>query len=74
MVHLGEGNPTVGTSIKSSEESVTNSYHALPVIVEEEIVSNSTSSMSTADERNTETSTYSMAFNVRLAFVRTNDH
>ena len=69
----GKGNQTIAASIKSSEESVSNSHQVLPPIVEEETASESTSSMS-MDEQTVETSTYSMAFNVRLAFVKTNDH
>ena len=42
----GKGSQTIASSIKSSEESVSNSHQVLPPIVEEEIASESTSSMS----------------------------
>ena len=70
----GRGQETAETSKKSSEESVTNSYHVLEPIVEEETPSDSTSSMSTADQHTTDSTSHSMAFNVRLAFVKLNNH
>ena len=60
-------------SVKSSEESVTNSYHALEPIVEEENFSDSTSSM-LMEARVSKTQEYSMAFNMRLVFSKTNTH
>ena len=60
-----------GVSVKSSEESVANSYHALEPIVEEETFSDSTSSMS-MEACMSETQEYSMAFNMRLVFSKTN--
>ena len=60
-------------SLKSSEESVTNAYHTLEPIVKEEILSDSTSSMSLGAQA-TEVPGYSMAFNMRLAFAKANSH
>ena len=61
-------------SIKSSEESVTNSYHVLGPIVEEDIFLDSTSIMS-MEAWVSETQEYSMAFNMRLVFsTKTNTH
>ena len=60
-------------SIKSSEESVSNLYHVLKPILEEEYISNTTSSMS-LDTRNIDLPELSMAFNMRLTYVKTNDH
>lgn len=62
-----------GVSVKSSEDSITHSYHALESIVEEERFSNSTSSMS-IEARVSATQEYSMAFNMRLVFSKTNTH
>ena len=61
------------SSYKSSEESVTNPCLILEPIVEEDIYSNSTSSMS-MDAHVTKILEYSMAFNMRLALVKTNGH
>ena len=69
----GQRDLAFGVSVKSSEESVTNSYHALEPIVEEETFSDSTSSMS-MEARVLETQEYSMAFNMRLVFSKTNAH
>lgn len=63
-----------GVSLKSSEESVANSYHALEPIIEEETFSDSTSSMSMEARMSAETQEYSMAFNMRLVFSKTNTH
>ena len=60
-------------SVNSSEESVSNSYRALTPILEEEYVSDTTSSMS-LDARNVDLPEFSMAFNVWLTYVKTNDH
>ena len=62
-----------GSSFKSSEESVTNFYHVLEPIVEEKIYSYCTSSMF-MDAHTFVVSEYYMAFNMRLAFVKTNNH
>ena len=60
-------------SVKSSEESVSNSHHVLTIILEEVYISNTTSSMS-LDARNVDLPKLSMAFNMRLTYVKTNDH
>ena len=52
---------------KSSEESVTNAHQVLEPIVEDETLSESTSSMA-SEIPTAEAPEYSMAFNVRLAF------
>ena len=62
-----------GLSIKSSEESVTNAYHTLEPIVEEEILSDSTYNMSLGAQA-PEMPKYSMAFNMRLAFAKANNY
>ena len=62
-----------GVSVKSSEESVANSFHALEPVLEEGTFSDSTSSMS-MDAHVSETQEYSMAFNMRLEFSKTNTH
>lgn len=62
-----------GLSQKSGDKSVTNSYHILKPIVEENSNPNSTSSMS-LEAQNPKVPEYSMAFNVRLAFMKTNHH
>ena len=61
------------SSIKFSEESVTTTYHILEPIVEEEALSDSTSNMSLGAQ-SVEVPAYSMAFNMRLAFVKANSH
>ena len=68
-----KGGLTDQVSVKSSEESVSNSYHILTPIVEEEYVFDTTSSMS-LDARNVDLPEFSMAFNMRLTYVKTNDH
>ena len=60
-------------SVKSSEESVSNSYHILTPILEEEYIFDTTSSIS-LDARNVDLPKFSMAFNLRLTHVKTNDH
>ena len=60
-------------SIKSSEESVSKLYHVLTPILEEEYVSDTTSSMS-LDARNVDLLEFSMAFNMMLMFFKTNNH
>ena len=62
-----------GLSIKLSEESVTNAYHTLEPIVEEEAFSDSTSSMSLGAQ-SSKVPAYLMAFNMRLTFVKANSH
>ena len=69
----GQRDQEASSSLKSSEESVTNAFHVLEPIVEEEALFNSTSSMSLGDQA-IEVLEYSMAFNVRLAFVKANIH
>ena len=70
---MGQRDQVTGLSIKSSEESVTNTYHTLKPIVEEEILSDSTSSMSLGAQA-PKIPKYSMAFNMRLTFVKVNSH
>ena len=60
-------------SINSSEESVSNLYCALKPILEEEYVSDTISSMS-LDVKNVDLPKFSKAFNMRLMYVKTNDH
>ena len=69
------GRNTVITSAseKSSEESVTYVHQVLEPIVEDETLSDSTSSMA-SEIPTTDAPEYSMAFNVRLAFARSNVH
>ena len=69
----GQRDQVIGLSIKSSEESITNAYHTLEPILEEEILFKSTSSMSLGAQA-TEVPEYSMAFNMRLAFGKANSH
>ena len=68
-----KGGPRDQVSIKSSEESVSNSYHILEPILEEEYVSNTMSSMS-LDTRNVDLFEFSMAFSMRFMFVKTKNH
>ena len=60
-------------SINSSEVSISNLYHILEPILEEEYISDTTSSMS-LDARNADLPQFSMAFNMRLTFVKTSNH
>ena len=60
-------------SINSSEESVSNLYHALTPILEEEYIFDTTSSMS-LNARNVDLLEFSMAFKMRLTYAKTNDH
>ena len=60
-------------SINSSEVSISNLYHILEPILEEEYISDTTSSMS-LDARSADLPQFSMAFNMRLTFVKTNNH
>ena len=54
---------------------MTNARHILEPIVEDETLSESTSSMACETHSFAEVPTpYSMAFNVRLSFARLNDH
>ena len=69
----GRNTAITSTSEKSSEESVTNAHHVLEPIVEDETLSESSSSMA-SEIPTAEVPEYSMAFNVRLAFARTNVH
>ena len=67
-----------GTSIvsqKSSEESVTNAVFILQPIAKEQSLSDLSSSMASKTHASTSgLETQSMAFNVKLTFVRTNIH
>ena len=60
-------------SQNSNEKSITNTYHLLELIVEEEALLYSTSSMS-LDAYATKVPKYSMAFHMRLGFVKVNSH
>ena len=60
-------------SVNSSEESISNLYHALTPILEEEYIFDTTSSMS-LDARNVDLLEFSMAFNMRLTYIKTNNH
>ena len=60
-------------SVNSSEESISNLYHALTPILEEEYIFDTTSSMS-LNTKNVDLLKFSMSFNMRLTYVRTNDH
>ena len=70
---IGQRDQVTGLSIKSSEESITNAYHTLEPIVEEEILFDSTSSMSLGAQA-PKMPDYSMALNMRLAFAKANSH
>ena len=59
-------------SIKSSEESISNSYHILEPIIEEEYIFDSTFNMF-LDVRSIDLPKFSMAFNMRLMFAKTNN-
>ena len=59
--------------VKSSEESVSNSYHILEPIIEEEYIFETMSNMS-LDAKNIDLLEFSMKFSMRLMFVKTNDH
>ena len=61
------------SSVKSSEESVSKLYHILTPILEEEYVFDTTSSMS-LDTKSIDLLEFSMAFNMWLTYVKTNDH
>ena len=60
-------------SVKSSEESFSNSYHVLEPIVEEDYISDTMSSMS-LDATYIDLPKFLMAFNMRLTFVKINNH
>ena len=68
-----KGGPRGQSSAKSSEESISNSYHVLTPILEEEYTFDTTSSMS-LDARNVDLPKFSMAFNMWLMYIKTNDH
>ena len=70
---FGQREQPVRSSLKSSEESITNAYNILEPIVEEEALSDSTSSMSLGAQ-SVEVPEYSMTFNMRLAFAKANSH
>ena len=70
---MGKRDQVTSLSVKSSEKSITNAYHTLEPIVEEEILSDSTSNMSLGAQA-PEMPKYSIAFNVRLAFAKANSH
>ena len=71
--NLYKARPRDQVSIKSGEESVSNSYHILEPILEEEYIFDTMSSMS-LDAKNIDLPEFSMAFNMRLTFVKTNNH
>ena len=56
-----------------SEEGITNAYHVLEPIVEEEAFFDSTSSI-LWEAQAVEVPEYSMDFNMRLTFVKANSH
>ena len=60
-------------SVDSSEENVSSLYCALTPILEKEYISDNTSSMS-LDARNVDLPEFSMAFNMRLTYIKTNNH
>ena len=60
-------------SVKSSEESISKLYLALTPILEKEYVFDTTSSMS-INIKNVDLSEFSMAFNMWLTYVKTNDN
>ena len=60
-------------SVKSSEESVSNLYHVLTPILEKEYNSDTTSSMY-LNTKSVDLPKFSMAFNMRLMYVKTNNH
>ena len=68
-----KGGPRDQASVESSEESISNSYHVLTPILEEEYISDTTSSMS-LNARNIDLPKFSMAFSMQLTYVKTNDH
>ena len=70
---LRQVDQAIGLSYNSSEESVTHPCHLLEPILEEDIYSISTSNMC-MDAHVTKVPEYSMTFNMRLTFVRTNGH
>ena len=61
------------TSVNSSEESVSNTYRISEPIVEEENLSDSTSIMA-SENHSADFQDFSMAFNVRLVYVKANSH
>ena len=60
-------------SVKSSEESVSNLYHILTPILEEEYIFDTTSSMF-LDAKNVDLPKFSMTFNMLLMYAKTNGH
>ena len=65
--------PRDQVSVRSSEESISNSYCALTTILVEEYVFDTMSSMS-LNARNVDLPEFSMAFNMRLMYIKTNNH
>ena len=65
--------PRDQVSVNSSEESISNLYHVLAPILEKEYIFDTTSSMS-LDARNVDLPKFSMALNMRLMYVKTNNH
>ena len=63
----------MSASEKSSKESVTNAHQVLEPIFKDKTLSDSTSSIA-SEMPIANAPEYSMAFNVRLAFARTNAH
>ena len=70
---FGKRDQALGVSTDLSEESVSKSYHLIELKVEEDYVFDSTSSMS-LNARNSHLPKFSMAFNMRLMFVKKNNH
>ena len=73
LYKLGERDQVSRVIINSSKESISNSYHILEPILEEEYVFDNTSSMS-LDAKNVDLPKFSMAFNMRLMFFKTSNH
>ena len=69
----GQRDQVASSSIKLSEESVTNAYHTLEPIVEKEAFLDSTFNMSLGGQ-SAEVLEYSMAFNMRLEFAKANSY
>ena len=65
--------PRDQVSVKSSEESVSNLYHVQTPMLEEKYVFDTTSSMS-LKAKNIDLPKFSMAFNMRLMYIKTNNH
>ena len=63
-----KGGPRDQVSVKSSEESISNSYLVLTPILEEEYIYDTTSSMF-LNAKNVDLPKFAMAFNMRLMYT-----